>query len=81
MLVSAGHLSSTSRAEEVPVALLVPLVPLSCDVLVSLMLTSPAIPALSSAGPGVVGEAAGASGTHNGLYKNRFESESYCKAL
>jgi hypothetical protein len=68
MFVSAGHIGiSCSRAGEVTVALLVPL---SCDVLMSLALMSPVL--TSATGPGVVGRA---SGSHDGLYKNSFESE------
>jgi hypothetical protein len=80
MFVSAGH-KGISRAEEVLVALLVPvvpLVPLSCDVLMSPALTSAAGPESPELSPEVVG---GASGTHDGLYKNSFESEINCKAL
>ena len=69
MFVSAGH-TGIARAKEVPVALLITLVPLSCDVLTHV--------ALMSTGPGVVGEA---SGSHDGLYENSFKSETYCKAL
>ena len=57
MFMSAGH-TGIARAKEVPIALFIPLILLSCDVLTYM--------ALMSTGPGVVGEA---SGSHDGLTK------------